>query len=246
MNRFRRGPGGDDDDGTAGTGDDLARQAASRVVAVADERYNALVVSAPDEFVPAIEQLVTELDVQIEDITELRVFALANADPVEMAAVLTDLFQDNTQTENNRAPVRFGRGGDNRRGGNNNADTPSERMKQQNRVVAVADPRTQSVIVSASGQLMDQIGQMIEQLDSNSARKQKVFVYSLENADVQSVQETLRTLFESQNNINTRRNTQNNNNNNNALNNRATQNQNQQGNTGIGTTSTRGGGQDFR
>ncbi|HVR36284.1 MAG TPA: secretin N-terminal domain-containing protein [Methylomirabilota bacterium] len=245
MNRFRRGPGGDDDGGTAGTGDDLARQAASRVVAVADERYNALVVSAPDEFVPAIEQLVTELDVQIEDITELRVFPLANADPVEMAAVLTGLFQDNTQTENNRTPVRFGRGGNNQRGGNNNAETPSERMKQQNRVVAIADPRTQSVIVSASGQLMEQIGQMIEQLDSNSARKQKVFVYSLENADVQSVQETLRTLFESQNNINTRRNNQNNQNNN-ALNNRATQNQNQQGNTGIGTTSTRGGGQNFR
>ena len=60
-------PGGGGDQN--GTGTSEARTAASRVVAVADERSNALVVSAPDEFIPTIEQLVKELDVSISDIT---------------------------------------------------------------------------------------------------------------------------------------------------------------------------------
>ena len=56
--------------------DSAARQAASRVVAVADERTNSLVVSAPDELMPTIEELVSQVDTAAEDITEVRVFHL--------------------------------------------------------------------------------------------------------------------------------------------------------------------------
>src|SRR6185295_16706373 len=56
------GPGGDQ---ANGTGTSEARTAASRVVAVADDRSNSLVVSAPDEFIPTIEQLVKDLDVSV-------------------------------------------------------------------------------------------------------------------------------------------------------------------------------------
>jgi len=61
----------------------------------------------------------------------------------------------------------------------------------------VADRRTASVIVTASEALLKQIGKMINQLDSNPARKQKVFVFNLENADVQDVEPVLRDLFQS-------------------------------------------------
>src|SRR5207249_10719173 len=97
-----------------GTGTSEARTAASRVVAVADERSNALVVSAPDEFIPTIEHLVAELDVSATDITELRVFHLKNADPVEMADMFSQLFPDQSKTSNdpnqNQGGFRF-RGG---------------------------------------------------------------------------------------------------------------------------------------
>jgi len=63
----------------------------------------------------------------------------------------------------------------------------------------VPDLRTSSIIVSAASDLMPQIAEMITQLDSNSARKQKVFVYSLENADVQQVQQVLQDMFERNN-----------------------------------------------
>jgi len=43
---------------------------------------------------------------------------------------------------------------------------------------------------------MPQIAMMVEQLDASPAKKQKVFVYSLENADVQQAQQILAGLFQ--------------------------------------------------
>jgi general secretion pathway protein D len=226
-------PGGGDQNGT---GTSEARTAASRVVAVADERSNSLVVSAPDEFIPTIEQLVKELDVSVSDITELRVFHLRNADAVEMADMFSQLFPDDTKTGNdpnqNQFGFRFGGGGG--RNNNNQTDT-SERMKKKGRVLAVADERTSSIIVSAASELMPQIEEMVAQLDASPARKQKVYIYSLENADAQQVQQVLQDMFQ-RNNTTMNRNNQNQNS---ALMNR-TQNNNRNtgtsGNTGLGNS----------
>ena len=69
-------------------------------------------------------------------------------------------------------------------------------MKKQGRVLAVADQRTSSLIVSAASELMPQIAQMVAQLDANPAKKQKVFVYSLENADPQQAAQLLHEMFQ--------------------------------------------------
>ncbi len=176
------------------------RPGASRVVATADERSNSLVVSAPDDVMPTIEEIVKNVDNPVEDVTELRVFRLRNADPVEMASLLSDLFPDETKSNDaSRSPVRFGGGPFGGFGGNNanaGAGNSSDRMKKKGKVLAVADQRTSSVVISASHDLMGQISQMVEQLDSSAAKKQKVFVYSLENADVQQVEQILRGMFE--------------------------------------------------
>ncbi|MEK7675180.1 MAG: secretin N-terminal domain-containing protein [Verrucomicrobiota bacterium] len=237
------GPGGG---GQSGTGQSEARQAASRVTAVADERTNSLVVSAPDEVIPILEQLVKEIDTNAENITELRVFHLLYSDPVEMADMLSSLFPDESRTDSNRSAVQFRRGDGGpgggffgRQGGLGNTQQASERAKMKGRVMAVADQRTSSVIVSAASDLMPQIAEMIEQLDANPAKKQKVFVYSLENADVQNVEEVLRQMFEGQNSRNTRSNSRQNNNN--ALNNRNQSNQGS-GQTGSGFSGNRGVG----
>jgi type II secretory pathway component GspD/PulD (secretin) len=115
-----------------------------------------------------------------------------------MADIFYELFPDETRENgNNQAQFRFNRGGPfgglNR---GNQANAASERTKKKGRVVAVADQRTSSLIVSAASELMPQIAGMIEQLDASTARKQKVFVYSLENADVQQVEQIVRDMFE--------------------------------------------------
>ena len=214
------------------------------MVATSDERSNSLIVSAPEEMMTTIEEVVKAVDTNVEDVTEVRVFRLKYADPTEMADLLSGLFPDDTRTDSNtRNNFRFGGGGfpggpGGMFGGGrqNNANTQqSERMKRMGRVLAVADQRTSSVVVSAARDLMVQIGAMIEQLDANPAKKQKVYVYSLENADVQEVEQILRDMFDRNGTSNNRNSA----NQTSALNSRSTQ-QQQQTTTGIGTSGTGG------
>jgi type II secretory pathway component GspD/PulD (secretin) len=196
---------------SSGNGSSAALAAASRVVAISEERTNSLVVSAPADVIPTIEQLVKEMDRTIEDVTEIQVFKLNNADAYEMAEVLTNLFSDKDEIESSRGGYRFGSWGrsssSSSRSRSSSSGNSSERMLQQKRVVAVADPRTNSVIVSATAELMKQIALMVERLDDNKAKQQKVYTYSLQNADVEGVSEILRNMFEQQNgNFNSTRN----------------------------------------
>ena len=196
---------------SGGSGSSAALAAASRVVAISEERTNSLVVSAPSDVIPTIEQLVKEMDRTIEDVTEIQVFKLQNADAYEMAEVLTNLFSDKDEIESSRGGYRFGSYGrsssSSSRSRSGSSGNSSERMLQQKKVLAVADPRTNSVIVSATAELMKQIALMVERLDDNKAKQQKVYTYSLQNADVEGVSEILRNMFEQQNgNFNSTRN----------------------------------------
>ena len=260
------GGGGGDQGGFGRRGGGGGGTANNRVVAVADERANALVVSAPEDIMPTIENLVKEVDVSVADVTELRVFHLKNADPNEMSDLLAELFPDETRSgsSNNQNPFqggfRFGGGFNNfgggrfggpggfggggtggfgNRGNQANAAT-SDRAKKMGRVVAVPDARTSSLVVTASSDMMDQIAQMVDQLDSSPARKQKVFVYSLENADVQQVEQIVRDMFQRSTTMNNRNNL----NQNSALLNRSQQSQQQPmtGNQGFGNQGFGGGG----
>ncbi len=196
---------------SGGSGSSAALAAASRVVAISEERTNSLVVSAPSDVIPTIEQLVKEMDRTIEDVTEIQVFKLKYADAYEMAEVLTNLFSDKDEIENSRGGYRFGSWGrsssSSSRSRSSSSGNSTERMLQQKKVVAVADPRTNSVIVSATAELMKQIALMVERLDDNKAKQQKVYTYSLQNADVEGVSAILRNMFEQQNgNFNSTRN----------------------------------------
>lgn len=201
--------GGGGRGGGAGGGGGRSGATAPRVVAVADERSNSLVVAAPEDVMVLIENMKDQIDQPVNDITELKVFRLFNADPLEMADVLGQLFPDESKTannnNNNQQQFRFGGGpfgggaglaGGGGRGGGNGTTAQSQRMKKQGRVVAVADQRTSSLIVSAASELMPQIAQMVAQLDSSPAKKQKVFVYSLENADPQQAAQLLQEMFQ--------------------------------------------------
>ncbi len=169
---------------------------AAKVVAVADDRSNSVVISAPSDLLAAIDEMLDKIDQQISDTTELRVFRLANADPSELADQLAQLFPDETSassnTQNNNVPFFFrGRGG---MAGNQNTQ-PSDHMKKLGKVLAVADPRTSSLIVTASKTLMPQIAEMISELDSDRGKREIVSYYELENADPQDVYQNLQDLF---------------------------------------------------
>ena len=214
--------------------------ATAKVVAVGDFRSNSLVISAPADLVATVETMVKEIDQEVTDVTELRVFRLKNADPAETADQLATLFPDptaSTSGSQHNTPFfmrgQFGGG----RGGPTATAAGSERTKKMGRVMAVPDPRTSSIIVMASKTLMPQIEDMVTELDSDKGRKEVVGFYDLQNANPQDVQAALQDLF----NRNTRVNNNNQNlllGNNNPLNKRIQQSQQ----TTSGSSSGFGGG----
>jgi len=172
-----------------------AREAASRVVAVADTQSNSIIVSAPDELMATISEIVSRVDTNISEITETRIFRLLHADCVELSGLLTSLYSDNTSQNN----------GANRNGGANQPQRPPQQQNPQNaqserailqaRVVAVPDARTNSIIVSCSRDMMEQIALTIGRLDASDSKKQHVYIYTLDHADPENVAAILRGMF---------------------------------------------------
>jgi general secretion pathway protein D len=193
------GFGGQGGGNGGGAGGGASGAAAAKVVAVGDDRSNSLVVSAPADLVATIETMVKEIDQEVSDVTELRVFPLKNADPSETADQLATLFPDPTSStggNQNNVPF-FMRAGPFGGGGRGATATGanSERAKKMGRVLAVPDPRTSSIIITASKTLMPQIADMIAELDSDKGRKEVVGFFDLQNADPQDVYNNLQDLF---------------------------------------------------
>ena len=158
-----------------------------------------MIVSAPDEYMTTITEIVSRLDVSISDVTETRIFNLLHADATEMANVLSSLYGDTgtsgpqTRGNNNNNNNRQGPGGG--PGNPSAAAQPSTRAVLQARVVVVPDPRTNSVIVSSSRDSMEEIALTIGRLDASDSKKQHVHIYTLENADPDNVASILRGMF---------------------------------------------------
>jgi type II secretory pathway component GspD/PulD (secretin) len=193
--------------GGAGGAGNSGTTPTSRIAATSDDHANALIVSAPEDLIPTIRELVEKLDQPIEDVTEVRMFHLKNADCTEMANMLTSLFPDpNSSSDAGSSRVQFGsnRGGRGPGGGPFGAffgagatttPTESQYMKKLANVVAVPDPRTQSLLVSASKELMPQIEDMITQLDEIDSGGMHVHRIALDNADPQDVLQIIQDIY---------------------------------------------------
>ncbi len=109
----------------------------------------------------------------------------------------------------------------------------NERIKKRTQVVAVPDPRTSSVVVTATKDLMEQISDMIKELDFKSDKEQTVKVIHLNNADAQAILPVLQDMF--QNNTTAGRNSRTSSTQTSPLQNRIQQNQNNSSTTGTGS-----------
>ncbi len=188
--RFR---GGDMPEADANTNE--VKQTSSYIRAVADQRGNAVVVTAPAESIPQIRQLVLQLDTASEAFSTLQVFQLQFADAVEIANVLAGLYPDPTTSRNQTASSRFGRRGFPQPQPQTESAGESRRQLAEAKVMAVADTRTNSVIVSASPSTMVEIETMIVALDATPQNLPTVFIYQLENADLQTTKSILDSMF---------------------------------------------------
>jgi general secretion pathway protein D len=196
------GPGGPGGGGAPAAPQSEAKQAEARVVAVADEQSNSLVVSASEELIPMITEVVNKLDTSGTEVSETHIFHLEHADAVETATILTTLYGDsstqgNQNGRNNQGGQRGGFGGFGGFGQPQQASTSqkSTRALQQAKVVAVGDPRTNSLLVSAAHDSMSSISEMVGRLDSSDSKKQHVYIYPLQHADADNVAMVLRGML---------------------------------------------------
>ncbi len=232
---------------------DLQPLVSSQTSMTANESGNSIVITDTQANIHRVAEVIKCIDGGAEDVTVVRVFRLKNSNPTEMADLLTSLFPDDSRSGGSQAPFQFGGPGGFRRmfggggpfgGGGSQASSnaQNQRIKKRNRVIAVADQRTASVVVTATKDLMDQIEGVVTELDADKLNVKTVAVIPLEHAEPNDALQVLQDIFQKSGTQNSR-NQQNQQNN--ALYNRSVQ-QNQQYNnnmrsSGLGQSGVRRG-----
>ncbi|HTY87921.1 MAG TPA: secretin N-terminal domain-containing protein [Candidatus Acidoferrum sp.] len=192
---------------------DLSSFVSPQATIVANEAGNSIVVTDTQSNIRHLAEIIRAIDDSAEGETEIRVFHLKYANPSDVASELASIFPSGGTGTGTQSPIRFGGGGPGGFGGfgggggpggffarmaaaNASSNPQTARVQKQTQVLAVADARTQSVIVTASKDLMAEIASMMTQLDVPSNRDQKVYVYHMNNGDPQETLQVLQSMFQ--------------------------------------------------
>jgi general secretion pathway protein D len=191
---------------------DLASFVSSDATIVANEAGNSIVITDTQSNIRHLVEIIKAVDSSAEGETQIRVFHLSHANPTDVANELAQIFPSNNGSSGtSTAPVRFGGGpggggpggffarmmggGGGGGGAAAGASGNNARMQKQTQVLATADLRTSSVIVTASKDLMSEIEGMMDQLDVASNRDQKVYVFHMNNGDTMQDLQVLQSMF---------------------------------------------------
>ncbi len=195
---------------------DLSPFVSSSATIIANQAGNSIIITDTQSNIRHLVEIIKAIDSSAEDVTEVKVFKLRYADPSEMATLLSGLFPDQSGTA--QAPIRFGnRGGGRFPGGGfgpfaaafggggtqSTGNSQNDRIKKRNQVLAVADARTSSVVVTATKDLMEQITEMVAQLD-HPGKAQHMEVIRINNADASEVLSVLQDTVGASSSRNTR------------------------------------------
>ncbi|HSU67818.1 MAG TPA: secretin N-terminal domain-containing protein [Tepidisphaeraceae bacterium] len=154
------------------------------VVAVADDRTNSLVVTAPSETLKAITDVLKTLDGNPAASSSIKVFQLKFADSAAAVKLITTIFKsdDNSAANAAGAPVSPKVAG---------VSEQASKIK----VTAASDDRTNTLVVSAPAEAMKILEGIITDLDSNPAADQSIFIYRLKNGQALNLEPVLNTVF---------------------------------------------------
>jgi type II secretion system protein D len=158
-----------------------------------DERINAIVVSAGEQDMVRIEELVRKLDTDVvARISEIRIFPLRYAQASELAQVLTLALtgrpeQAGAESPSRQSMLQF------------ITRTPegeqlvSSALKES--LLIVSDQRRNALVVSAPLESMNLMSKLIQTLDSEAPQLAKIKMFKLINADAQQMSDLLISLF---------------------------------------------------
>ncbi|MGI9015400.1 MAG: secretin N-terminal domain-containing protein [Phycisphaerales bacterium] len=178
-----------------------ARRGPDTIRISADERLNALLVSAPEGDIARIRALVERLEGRQTDVFEIQTIPLSSADPLEIVGLLEDVlrgpglggrrnadqavvFKLITQAAEEDGIVR-----------DDAVDEVEISMAIRESISLVPDRRTNSVIVTAPKESMALIRQLIQGWDQSETGNLQLRVFTLVNADADATAAILTQLF---------------------------------------------------
>ena len=172
---------------------DLAPLISETATLSSNQASNALVLVDTQANIRRIVEIIRALDEHMAGEAEVKVFQLEYADASNTATLITNLFKGDEQEsgDSRRRFFPFGPGRDRGRGGDRNEENGGREQK----VIAAADTRTNTLVVSASPDVMPVIEGIIEELDSNPTEEDSYFIYPLKNADAVNLEEVLNNIF---------------------------------------------------
>jgi len=201
---------------------DLSLFVSAQATIVANEAGNSIVVTDTQANIRHLAEIIKSVDDSAESETEIQVFRLQHASPIDVANEISSVFPSSSSS-GSQSPIQFGGGrggGGGGRGGGfggggggggrggfggglaalfggggGGANPTQQRIQKATQVSAVADSRIQAVIVTAPKDLMDEIASMMEKLDVASDRDQNVATIQLQNGDPQQVAQVLQSMF---------------------------------------------------
>lgn len=174
------------------------------VTAAADSRTNTVVVTGPDAVLTVIDSVIQKLDSQIPNVADVKVFHLMYADATDTSELINEVFGEQTSSSSRSRSssrsgqsqgVMFMRGGGpgGMMGGAGQSSNSSSTSDVS--VIASADSRTNSVVVSGPPETLAVVSQIIKELDENPEQERRIFVYPLENANAENLMTILNNLF---------------------------------------------------
>jgi len=186
---------------------DLTSFVSPQATVVANEAGNSIVITDTQQNIRHLTEIIKAIDSSAQSETEIRVFRLKYASPIDVAAELASIFPSTTSGNTTQSPTRFAGGGGGGGflarmmaaggGGASGGSAANDRAKKAMQVNVVPDSRIQAVIVTAPKDLMEQIAGMMTDLDVPSTRDQKVYVFHMNNGDPQQAAQVLQNMFQS-------------------------------------------------
>lgn len=151
-----------------------------------DPRTNSLMVTAPEQSLPLIEELVSILDKPSSAVAEVKVFQLKNTDAIDAVTLLDELFAaDDQQT-----------------GGNQNQSTLGVNLMGSNDISNLVplrfsvDARSNSVVAYGGAKALLAVEAVLLRLDATDSRNRVIRVVRLHNSDAVTIAEAMNTFLQ--------------------------------------------------
>ena len=175
---------------------DLAALIPETATLSANAASNTLVLVDTQANIRRIVEIIRALDDHMAGEAEIKVFQLEYADATSAAQLISQLFEQEDARageSTRRFPFPF-MGGD-RGGGRGSRDRESDAQGREQTVIAAADDRTNTLVVSAPPEQLAVIEGIVKELDSNPSEEESFFIYPLKNADAVNLEEVFNAIF---------------------------------------------------